>query len=129
MLNVDTVASTATQATVPDIPLTSDDFRFVYYRNPDRFFRAAPKQFRVVQAPPALRTYTNVIYTPATRPSKPFDGCLYDSELNRLDASCVRRQRAETLLSTEPERYAGNPNELPVYDRPCLLYTSDAADE
>lgn len=120
MLNVDTVAINATQATVPDIPLTSDDYRFVYYRNPDRFFRAAPLHYRIAPAPPALRAYSNVIYTPATRLSKPFDGCLYDSELTRIDASCVRRQRTETLLSTEPERYEGNPSELPVYDRPVL---------
>ncbi len=119
-LNIDTVETNTTPANLPDIPLTSDDFRFVYYRNPDRFFRAAPRYFRIAPTPPRLRTYTNAIYTPATRVSKPFDGCLYDSDLTRIDASIVRRQREEIALTTEPERFAGNPKDLPVYDRPVL---------
>mgnify|MGYP003617659334 CR=1 FL=1 len=118
--NIGPVDTNAALANAPDIPLTSDDFEFVYYRNPDRFFRAVPRYFRIVPAPPALKVYSNAIYTPTTRFSKPFDGCLYDSELTRLDASCVRRQRGELLLTTEPERYAGNPADLPVYDRPVL---------
>jgi len=100
--------------------LTSADFRFVFHGEPERFFRSAHRPLRVIHTPPAIETYTNAIYKPATRGWYPFDGCLYDSERQRIQATCLRRWRHDMEMNSEPARYDNPPADLPTYDRPVL---------
>jgi len=101
------------------IDLSSADFQFVYHPDPNRFFRG-PRPYRLFESKPSIATYHNAIYTPTVRQPKNRVGCLYDENLNRIEASLVRRRRTDDLVSHDPERYPGNPKDLPVYDRPVL---------
>lgn len=112
----DTALSTAPA----EVALQRSDFKFVYHTNPERFF-AGPRPYRMIYAKPTITTYSNVIYTPAMREGpKVRLGCLYDEELNRIDLSMTYRGRTDDLFNTDPERYEGNPADLPVYERPVL---------
>lgn len=103
-----------------EIAITSDDFRFVYFSKPERFFRGE-RPFRLIPAKPALTTYRNVIYTPAVRGgAKQRVGCLYDEALNQIDHSLTLRRRSDDLFNTDPPRFTGDLSDLPVYDRPVL---------
>lgn len=102
-----------------DIPLSSADFRFVFHSNPDRFFDGQ-RPLRVIPTPPKVETFANALYKPATRGWYPFDGCLYDSERRRIDASCLKRWRNDMPMNSEPARYENPPAEMPTYDTPLL---------
>lgn len=103
-----------------EMDITSDDFRFVYYSKPERFFRGQ-RPFRLIHSKPALTTFTNVIYTPAIRGgAKQRLGCLYDDELNVIDHSLTLRRRADDLFNTDPPRFTDDLSDLPIYDRPVL---------
>lgn len=107
-------------AVEPAIDITSDDFRFVHFSKPERFFRGE-RPFRLFPANPALTTYENVIYTPAVRGgAKQRVGCLYDQELNQIPDALTLRRRSDDLFNTDPPRFSGDVNDLPVYDRPVL---------
>ena len=102
------------------IAITSDDFRFVHFSKPERFFRGE-RPFRLIPAKPALTTHSDVIYTPAVRGgAKQRVGCLYDRELNQIPHSLTLRRRSDDLFNTDPPRFAGDVDDLPVYDRPVL---------
>ena len=103
-----------------EIALKSTDFHFVNHTNPERFFEGS-RPYRVIHTKPTLATYSNVIYTPAFREGpKVRLGCLYDEELNRIDLSMTYRGRTDDRINTDPERYEGNPSDLPLYERPVL---------
>lgn len=107
-----------------EITVTLDDVRdccdLVYYQNPERFF-AGKRPLRIIQSPPPLVTYRNVIYTPAVRGGpKERLGCLYDEAGNQIQEALTFRGRNDNLFNTDPPRYEGPVDELPEYDRPVL---------
>lgn len=107
-------------ASPAEIALTSDQFKFVFHSNPERFFRGS-RPYRLFQTKPALTTYSDVIYTPAVRGGPKLRlGCLYDEGLNRIDDSMTYRNRNDDLFNMDPEQYSGNTADLPVYERPVL---------
>jgi capsular polysaccharide biosynthesis protein len=103
-----------------EIPLTSDDFQFVFYRDPERFFRGGNRPFRLIQTRPSLTTHLNVVYTPVVWAPNQRLGCLYDEDLTRIEPSINRYGRDDKVRNTDPERLYIQPDELPVYDRPVL---------
>lgn len=107
-------------ATPTEIALATDDFRFVYHKNPDQFFTSQHRPYRLITARPSIETFSNVVYTPTVRTVDQRLGCLYDENLDRIDASCIRRRRHDGLWNTDPERYPGPASGLPVYDPPVI---------
>lgn len=92
----------------------------VFYPDPERFFKGE-RPLRIIQTPPSLVTYRNVIYTPAVRGGpKERLGCLYDEAGNQIKKALTFRGRNDELFNTDPPRYEGPIDELPVYDRPVL---------
>lgn len=101
-----------------EIPVTVNDIRFVNYANPDAFFQG-PRPYRVLVGRPPVKVYTNVIYTPTERGgSNRRLGCLYDEDLNRIELACTRRRLTDDLFNTDPPRYTGPVDDLPVYEEP-----------
>lgn len=105
---------------VAAIAIQASDFQFVDYPDPNKYFRADPRPFRVIESPPSLAMYNDAIYTPATRAFKPFTGTIYDSELKRVEAARVFRRRGDVPQDEEPLIYEGNPSDLPHYEQPLL---------
>lgn len=100
--------------------LKSIDFRFVGHANTERIFSGEGRPLRLMHVPPSLEAYEDAIYTPATRRSKPFDGTLYDQNLDRIDATCIRRSTRDCCLTTDALQFDRGLVDLPVYDRPVL---------
>lgn len=100
------------------IAVTVDDIRFVNYPNPDAFFQG-PRPYRVLVGHPPVQVYSNVIYTPTERGgSNRRLGCLYDEDHNRIELACTRRRLTDDLFNTDPPRYTGPVDDLPVYEEP-----------
>lgn len=99
------------------VELTHRDFTFVDYRNPVRFFQKE-RPFRFYQTSPSVEILSNAIYTPATY--KPYDGCLYDAERQRLDQTCIVRGVTDTFVTTDGPHFDGNPGALDTYEQPVL---------
>lgn len=103
-----------------EIEVVSRDFSFAFYSNPQSFFKGK-RPLRVIQSKPPLVTYNDVIYTPAVRGgSKERLGCLYDAQGKRIRESLTLRNRTDDIFNTDPVRYEGRVDDLPVYDRPVL---------
>ena len=101
-------------------PITSEGFRFLGFAKPERFFRHPGRPLMLIHSQPSLDTFSNVIYTPSSRTSKPFRGCLYDQELNRIEASCIKRGTTDLCLNADETHYSGEKDNLPFLDRTVL---------
>ena len=119
-LALDDPGRPALAAPPAETALTSADFHFVFHSDPERFFQSPHRPLRVIHTPPAVETYAEAIYKPATRGWYPFDGCLYDSQRRRVEASCLRRWRHDMAMNSEPASYDDPPADMPTYDRPLL---------
>lgn len=102
------------------VPLDSRQFSFVGYRNPNRFFKSRGRPYEVRIGTTNFKSYANAVYTPSTRSYKPFDGCLYDSFGQRLDATCIVRGPKDDCLNSDELRLKTTNQDLPLYERPVI---------
>lgn len=98
------------------LPLREEDFHFVGYRRPKRFFAGIQRPLRVISTPPALGIVEDALYTPTTRAWKPFDGTIYDCDLRQVPGVVIHRGLEDCRFHADPVQYTGSVEDLPVYE-------------
>ena len=108
------------QAAPQEQILRRKDFRLEQYIYPQWFFKRGPRPMRLIESAPRLTSYRNVIYTPTTSMTRPLNGCLYDEDRRRIDATCVWRGADDLCVSEEPLLFEESIEELDSIDQPVL---------
>ncbi len=111
------VTSAAISKDVSVVPIGQDDFTFVHYTNLHRVFKVK-RPYCVIKTPPNLDTYADAIYQPLRQTL--FNGCLYDAQKERIEASCVKRGITDTCLTQDSRQFTEDAHALPIYEQPLL---------
>lgn len=90
----------------------TDVAHYFYGLRPMLWEMRAPRKLQIRRKEPSFSIEDNAIFTPSSRHTKPFDGCVYNQEKKRLKHSCVIRDVRDNVLSTEPSIYPGEPSSL-----------------
>jgi hypothetical protein len=94
-------------ATIPSgSKLTADAFKFVHHDRLARRFDTTYSHLRLIDGLPDIRTYNDVLYTPARITPEGETGALFDSEGARIPASILMRGAAQVSPTTEPAMHA-----------------------
>lgn len=101
------------------IVFDTNQFSFLGYDDPARFFRPKNRPYQVISGEPPVRLLENAVYVPQTNKGLP-NGCLYDDDLIRVDDSCTVRGTNDRVLNLDEKKLRIRRDDLPVFEGSVL---------